>query len=104
MENQQDMPFQSEGGCDLNFFINVHYDFEALVLQLWFFLKFILNKLYRFWDSAFVAFNHSNWMRNEQDIIVISKGGLEIKFETKYHSFSSCVFYFVLLLLRFKNL
>jgi hypothetical protein len=37
MENQQDMPFQSEGGCDLNFFINVHYDFEALVLQLWFF-------------------------------------------------------------------
>jgi hypothetical protein len=29
MENEQDMPFQSEGGCALNFFINVQYDFEA---------------------------------------------------------------------------
>jgi hypothetical protein len=29
MENEQDMPFQSEGGCDLEFFINVHYDFEV---------------------------------------------------------------------------
>jgi hypothetical protein len=29
MENEQDMAFQSEGGCTLNFFINVQYDFEA---------------------------------------------------------------------------
>ncbi len=29
MENQQDMPFQNEGGCVLDFFINVEYDFEA---------------------------------------------------------------------------
>jgi hypothetical protein len=29
MENEQDMPFQSEGGCALEFFINVQYDFEA---------------------------------------------------------------------------
>jgi hypothetical protein len=29
MENEQDMPFQSEGGCTLNFFINIQYDFEA---------------------------------------------------------------------------
>jgi hypothetical protein len=28
MENEQDMPFQSEGGCALDFFINVQYDFE----------------------------------------------------------------------------
>jgi hypothetical protein len=42
-------------------------------------------------------------MRNEQDIVVGSNGGLERKFETKYHSFSSCVFYFVLLLLRLKE-
>jgi hypothetical protein len=37
MENEQDMPFQSEGGCDLDFFISVQYDFEALALQLFFF-------------------------------------------------------------------
>jgi hypothetical protein len=29
MENEQDMPFQSEGGYTLDFFINVQYDFEA---------------------------------------------------------------------------
>jgi hypothetical protein len=29
MENEQDMPFQGEGGYVLNFFINVQYDFEA---------------------------------------------------------------------------
>jgi hypothetical protein len=29
MENEQDMPFQSEGGCTLDFFINIQYDFEA---------------------------------------------------------------------------
>jgi hypothetical protein len=29
MENEQDMPFQNEGGCVLDFFINVEYDFEA---------------------------------------------------------------------------
>ncbi len=29
MENEQDMPFQSEGGCALDFFTNVQYDFEA---------------------------------------------------------------------------
>ncbi len=29
MENEQDMPFQSEGGCALDFFINIQYDFEA---------------------------------------------------------------------------
>ncbi len=29
MENEQDMPFQSEGGYALDFFINVQYDFEA---------------------------------------------------------------------------
>jgi hypothetical protein len=29
MENEQHMPFQSEGGCALDFFINVQYDFVA---------------------------------------------------------------------------
>jgi hypothetical protein len=29
MENEQDMPFQNEEGCILDFFINVQYDFEA---------------------------------------------------------------------------
>ncbi len=29
MEYGQDMPFQSEGGCALDFFINVQYNFEA---------------------------------------------------------------------------
>jgi hypothetical protein len=28
MENEQDMPFQSERGCVLDFFISVQYDFE----------------------------------------------------------------------------
>jgi hypothetical protein len=32
MENEQDMPFQSEGGCVLDLFISVQYDFEALAL------------------------------------------------------------------------
>jgi len=32
MENEQDMPFQSEGGCALDYFINVQYDFEASAL------------------------------------------------------------------------
>jgi hypothetical protein len=27
--NEQDMPFQSKGGCVLHFFISVQYDFEA---------------------------------------------------------------------------
>jgi hypothetical protein len=35
MENEQDMPFQNEGGC-VGFFINVQYDFEAYALQLFF--------------------------------------------------------------------
>jgi hypothetical protein len=43
-------------------------------------------------------------MSNEHDIVTRSKGGLYTKFETKYHSFSSYVFYFVPLLLRFKNI
>jgi len=42
-------------------------------------------------------------MRNEQDILARSKGGLEAKFETKYHSFFSCVVYFVPLLLMLKE-
>jgi hypothetical protein len=29
MENEQDLPFQSEGDYALDFFINVQYDFEA---------------------------------------------------------------------------
>jgi hypothetical protein len=29
MENEQDMPFQSEVDCGLDFFTNVQYDFEA---------------------------------------------------------------------------
>jgi hypothetical protein len=29
MENEQNMPFQSEGGWTLDFFISVEYDFEA---------------------------------------------------------------------------
>jgi hypothetical protein len=40
---------------------------------------------------------------NEQDTIVGSKRGPKTKFETKYHSFSSYVFCFVPLLLRFKK-
>jgi hypothetical protein len=50
------MPFQNEGGCALDFFISVQYDFETLALQLLFFWFLILNKFYRFWNSAFVAF------------------------------------------------
>jgi len=30
------MPFQSEGGCALDFFISVLYDFEASTLQFYF--------------------------------------------------------------------
>ncbi len=56
MDNEQDMPFWSEGGCALDFFISVQYDFEASTLQLLFLLFFTLNKFYRFWNSAFVAF------------------------------------------------
>ncbi len=56
MENEQDMAFQNEGGCALDFFISVQYDFEALVPELLFSWLFTLNKFYRFWDSAFVAF------------------------------------------------
>jgi hypothetical protein len=37
-------------------FFCVQYDFEASVLQLLFFWLFNLNKFYRFWDSAFIAF------------------------------------------------
>jgi hypothetical protein len=48
MENEQDMPFQNEGGCALDIFISVHYDFEASTFQLLFFLLFTLNKFYRF--------------------------------------------------------
>jgi hypothetical protein len=40
----------------LDFFISVQYDFEALVPELLFSWLFTLNKFYRFWDSAFVAF------------------------------------------------
>ncbi len=29
MKNEQDMPFQSEGGCALICIINVWYDFEG---------------------------------------------------------------------------
>jgi hypothetical protein len=51
----------------LDFFINVQYDFEASALQLLFFWLFILNKFYRFWHSAFVAFeivqNEWKWAR-----------------------------------------
>jgi hypothetical protein len=42
-------------------------------------------------------------MRSEQDIVVGSKGALETKFETKYHSFSSCVLCFVPLFFKFKE-
>jgi hypothetical protein len=37
MENEQDMPFQNEGGCALDIFISVQYDFEASTLQHFFF-------------------------------------------------------------------
>ncbi len=56
MENEQDMPFQNEGGCALDFFINVQYDFEVSTLQLLFFLLFTSNKFYKFWNNTFVAF------------------------------------------------
>ncbi len=64
MENEQDMPFQSEGGCALDFFINVQYDFEVSVLQLFF---FIVNKFYRFWDNTFIAFEiiQNEWKVNK---------------------------------------
>jgi len=39
-------------------------------------------------------------MRNEQDIVAGSKGGLKIKFKTKYHSFSSCILCFAPLFLE----
>jgi len=37
MENEQNMPFQSEGGYALDFFISIQYDFEALAFQQLFF-------------------------------------------------------------------
>jgi hypothetical protein len=40
MENEQDMPFQSEGNCALDFFISVQYDFKASALQPFFSLTF----------------------------------------------------------------
>jgi hypothetical protein len=48
MEYEQDMPFQSEGGRALDFFISVQYDIEASTLQLLFFLPLTFNKFYRF--------------------------------------------------------
>jgi hypothetical protein len=41
MENEQNMPFQSEGGCALDFFISVQYDFQALAPQIYIFRLFI---------------------------------------------------------------
>jgi hypothetical protein len=38
MENEQDMPFQSERGFALDYSINVQYDFETQTLKL--FLNF----------------------------------------------------------------
>jgi hypothetical protein len=61
------MPFQSEGGCVLDFFISVQYDFEASTFQLFLFLICTLNKFYRFWDSACVAFEivQNEWELNK---------------------------------------
>jgi hypothetical protein len=42
-------------------------------------------------------------MKIKQDIVVGSKGGLETKFEAKYHYFSSRILWFVPLLFRFKE-
>jgi hypothetical protein len=36
MENEQNMPFQSEGGCASDFFISVQYDFEASTSNIYF--------------------------------------------------------------------
>jgi hypothetical protein len=57
------MLFQNEGDCALDVFISFQYDFEASALQLLFFWLFTLNKFYKFWDSAFVAFEiiQSEW-------------------------------------------
>jgi hypothetical protein len=63
-------------------------------------LKFFYN---RFWDIAFVAFESSKWMKNKQNIIARNKGGLKTNLETKYHSFSSRVLYFVLFFFTFKE-
>ncbi len=67
MEYEQNMPFQSEGGCALDFFISVQYDFEAYALQLLVFSLLTFNKLYRFWDSAFLAFEivQNEWEMNK---------------------------------------
>jgi hypothetical protein len=37
MENEQNMPFQSEGGCALDYFISVQHDSKASILQQFFF-------------------------------------------------------------------
>jgi hypothetical protein len=54
-------------GLCLDFFMCVQYDFEASSLQLLFFWFFTLKKFYRFWDSAFVAFEivQNEWERNK---------------------------------------
>jgi hypothetical protein len=49
-------PFKVKGVVLWIFFISVQYDFEALALQLSFFLFFTFNKFYKFGDNAFVAF------------------------------------------------
>jgi hypothetical protein len=67
MENEQNMPFQSEGGCPLNFFINVQYDLKLQLFNYCFFLLFTLKFFYRFWYNAFVAFEivQNEWEMNK---------------------------------------
>jgi hypothetical protein len=55
MENEQNMPFQSEGGCVLDFSKMFSMILKPNLFN--YFLKFFtLNKFYRLWDSAVVAF------------------------------------------------
>ncbi len=76
MENEQDMPFQSEGGCVLDFFINVQYDLKLKFFNYYFWL-FTLNKFYKFWDSTFVAFEvvQNEWEMSKIWLLEVKGGG-----------------------------
>jgi hypothetical protein len=45
MENEQDMPFQSEEDCTLDFFINVQYDLKLKLFNYCFLYFIFLKKL-----------------------------------------------------------
>jgi hypothetical protein len=67
MENEQDLPFQSEEGCALDFFHQCSIWFWNLSSSTIVFLLLTLNKFYRFWNNTFVAFEivQNEWEMNK---------------------------------------